>query len=115
MSFSLWRKGTVSSAVLQARLQQSHRVRATVQGDTTVLLDMQRERYYTLNEVGGLVWTLLAEGTTRTEIIGAIRRDYDVQSLRDGDSMEGDVDRLLTTLHAAGLITVARGGAPSLT
>jgi hypothetical protein len=114
MSFSLWRKEAISSAVLPARLRRSPRVRTTVQGETTVLLDMRRERYYTLNEVGSLVWLLLGGVTTRTEIIVAIRHDYDVRSLGDGDSVEEDVDRLLTTLYAAGLITAADARSPAL-
>jgi hypothetical protein len=106
MALSFWPKRATATAILNGRLRQSPHVLATAQGDELVLLDVKREQYYTLNEVGSRAWELLAEGTTRSRIVEAIRREYDLPDGTEGDSVEGDVSRLLTQLHAAGLVVI---------
>jgi hypothetical protein len=50
---SLPRAASAQSQLPQARFGHAKAVVGTRQGDTTVLLDVNRGMYYTLNEVGG--------------------------------------------------------------
>ena len=82
------------------RLTPLPHVVAAAQGGRTVLLDVERGRYYTLDEVGGRIWGLLGEGSTRAAIVDALRREYDVEASR----VEADVASLLAQLRDAGLV-----------
>jgi hypothetical protein len=115
MKFRFWERTAIRPDVLSSRLRQSRHVLATAHGDELVLLDLKRERYFTLNDVGSRVWTLLGQGTMRDEIATVIRREYDVSHRERGDLVANDVARLLADLHAAGLIVAddpAPGGRP---
>ena len=52
-----------SPSSLALRYQSQRHVSSARHGDTTVLLDVNRGRYYTLNQVGGRIWELLARGS----------------------------------------------------
>ena len=82
------------------RLTPLPHVVAAAQGGRTVLLDVERGRYYTLDEVGGRIWGLLGEGSTCAAIVDALRREYDVEASR----VEADVASLLAQLRDAGLV-----------
>jgi hypothetical protein len=88
-------------------LRRSPHVLATAQGDELVLFDLQGERYYTLNDVGSRVWSLLGAGATVPQIVDAIRREYVVPSGAAADPVEQDVVRLVRELRAAGLVAAA--------
>lgn len=76
-------------------------------GDVTALIDLRRGRYFTLNEVGGLVWELLAYAAEDPplpiveSIAAQIAAEYDVSV----DRVRSDVTLLLRELAAAGLVT----------
>jgi hypothetical protein len=86
-------------------------------GDVTALVDLRRGRYFTVNELGGLVWELLSrEGTRSSEELNAgvdspdgvldsiasqIAAAYGVPCER----VRPDVARFLRELVAAGLAT----------
>jgi hypothetical protein len=55
----------------------SHLVSAHT-GDTTVLMDPRRSMYFTLDEVGGRIWRLLASGSTVKETVAHLSDEYDV-------------------------------------
>jgi hypothetical protein len=99
--------------VTNGLLRRAPHVLATAQRDEVVLFDTARERYYTLNDVGTLVWTLLGEPTTVASIVEAIRLEYAVPPDAAPDPVAGDVAALLRELHAAGMLVVDRlpGGA----
>jgi coenzyme PQQ synthesis protein D (PqqD) len=80
-----------------------HVVSTTTNGET-VLLDIDRGRYHTLNEVGSRVWELLGVGTTMDEIVRAIHAEYDVPPDGTTDRVELDVRELLKQLHSVGLL-----------
>ena len=75
------------------------------QADATVLLDAERGRYYTLNEVAGRIWELLAAGEPVIEILGCLRDEFEVE----GSVLEADVATLLASLLEARLIERVRG------
>jgi hypothetical protein len=70
-----------------------HVVHAT-RGDETVLLDVRRGQYYTLNHVASRIWALLCEGESSTAIVERVCAEYDAPAER----VEGDVASLLERL-----------------
>jgi hypothetical protein len=94
-------------------LRQSRHVLATADADELVLLDLRSGRYFTLNDVGSRIWTLLASGTTLRSIIEAIRSEYDVTISGGEATIERDVEQLLASFLAARLITADTTYAPA--
>lgn len=70
----------------------------------TVLLDLEGESYFGLNEVGTRIWQLLQEETTIEDTLNTLSDEYDVSR----QQLECDVGDLLDKLADAGL--VARRG-----
>jgi hypothetical protein len=71
----------------------------------TAILDVESGRFYSLNEVGAHVWSLLREGTTFGAILERLQSEYDVTAERLGSDME----LLLQQLASAGLLDVDGG------
>ena len=72
-------------------------------GDDTVLLDLRREEYFSLDSVGTRVWSLIVEGESVRSIVDQITESYgaDVSVVAD------DVDALISDLVATGLLVTA--------
>ena len=70
-----------------------------VEGDVLVL-DLRKELYLEVNRSGTLLWELLARGTTRSELVDRLVREYDLAPER----AVSDVDRLLEELSARDLL-----------
>jgi hypothetical protein len=74
---------------MAAQFVRAPHVRSVVHGDRTVLLDLRRERYYSLDEVGTRVWELLGDGA-------------DVQTIatRIGEEFDAPVEQIATDIQA---------------
>ncbi len=94
--------------VRSARFRRSTAVLATRQGDGVVLLDTRAERYFTLNDVGGHVWGVLATPAALGQIVDSIRAVFHVPA-GGVPEVERDVAALLTDLQAAGLVIADSG------
>lgn len=70
----------------------------------TVLLELNTETYYGLDEVGTRVWQLLKDHRTVDPILAALMAEYEVDEM----TLRGDVERLLGELAEVGLIQVER-------
>lgn len=68
----------------------------------TVLLDMQSESYFGLDEVGTRIWQLLQEKDDLQAVFDAILGEYDVEA----DQLESDLKELLCGLEEAGLVSM---------
>ena len=68
--------------------------------DATVLLDADRGQYYTLKEVAGRIWELLAAGEPLIEVLRLLRAEYEVSA----DALEVDLEAQLDRLLEAALI-----------
>lgn len=68
----------------------------------TVLLDLQGESYFGLNEVGTRIWQLIQSGQTVDETLSTLSDEYDVSRLQ----LESDVSELLDKLTEAGLVSL---------
>lgn len=72
----------------------------TTHTDATVLLDADRELYYTLNGVAGRIWELVAAGEPVIEILRCLGDEYEVER----ETLEADLAALLKRLLDAALI-----------
>jgi coenzyme PQQ synthesis protein D (PqqD) len=75
-------------------------VLSAVHGTQTVLLDSRRGLYYSLDEVGGRIWTLLGEGCTPEAIVRQLAEEF----AADPERIAHDVDDLLSTLRSKGMV-----------
>ena len=69
----------------------------------TVLLDLEGECYFGLNEVGTRIWQLLQGKISLGEALDTLSDEYDVSR----EQLECDVGALLDKLAEAGLVTLA--------
>ena len=89
---------TLESSILADRFRPRPHVVWTTPTDATVLLDADRGLYYTLNEVAGRAWELLAAGEPVLEILQCLGNEYEVER----EVLEADVAALLRRLLDAG-------------
>ena len=68
----------------------------------TVLLDLDSESYFGLDEIGTRIWKLLNDETSAGEMVDALLEEYEVGR----ETLEADVAELLENLLEAGLIKV---------
>ena len=70
--------------------------------DEVVLVHLQTNRIYTLNETGARLWELLKEGRSRAEIEEQLFQEFEVER----DQLQEEVERLLALLAREGLVSV---------
>ena len=90
-------EGSLPSSELRLRSADLHW--QAVEGDL-LALDVRTQLYFELNHSGALLWELLARGTSRTELVDRLVREYDLAPERAAS----DVDRLLEELSARDLL-----------
>jgi hypothetical protein len=76
-------------------------------GDDTIILDVKGGLYFSLDNVGALVWQLIQSPKTVTELRAAILEIYDVAP----DVCERDLAALLGELAARNLIEITDAAA----
>lgn len=59
-------------------LRRRERVLAATQGDATVLMDAASGRYFTLNDVAGRIWELLATPRSMGDLVTELAAEYEV-------------------------------------
>jgi hypothetical protein len=84
-------------------LVPSHLVRSALHGDRAILLDLQSERYYGLDEVGTRMWALLTAGLDPPAIVAKLAAEYEVPPPR----LQADLGRILDQLLALGMVLPA--------
>ena len=80
--------------------EQAHCARL---GDQVIVADMRSGRYFGLDDVGAIVWTMIEARTTRGAIVDRVHAEYEVSR----DVLERDVDRLLDDLLKRRLVEYA--------
>ena len=68
--------------------------------DETVVLDLRGSRYFAINQTGTLLWPLLAQGTTRGQLVAAVGERWGVGK----EQAARDVDAFCAELDAEGLL-----------
>ena len=71
----------------------------------TVLLDLEGESYFGLNEVGTRIWQLLQSGQTIADVLDTLFDEYEVSRLQ----LEKDLAELLDKLREQGLVSFEHG------
>ncbi len=66
----------------------------------TVLLDLESENYFGLDEVGTRIWQLIKETNDLEAIFNTLLAEYDVSEER----LQGDLDALLGEIAGLGLV-----------
>lgn len=66
----------------------------------TVLLDLEGESYFGLNQVGTRIWQLLEAEKPFGEMLDILLHEYETS----GEQLENDVGELLVKLKDAGLV-----------
>ncbi len=72
-------------------------------GDEAVLLNLDDEHYYGLNEVGARFWDLLEQYDNLSDIVEAILAEYDV----DEATVHNNIRALLIDLIEKGLVNAS--------
>ena len=68
----------------------------------TVLLDLDSENYFGLDEVGTRIWQLIKETNDLQAIYQTLLKEYDVSE----DRLQQDLDTLLAEISSLGLVTL---------
>lgn len=71
-----------------------------------VLLNIASEKYYGLNDVGTNMWQLITELGTEDAVLARLCDRYDA----DRETLRHDLNRLIASLLAEGLVSVAPAG-----
>ncbi len=101
-------------AAFQRRaFQQAPQVVSTTLRGETVVFDIERGKYQSLNEVATSVWLLLATLRPFDAILDALQEEYELASREQVDQMKNDVATLLRRLereHA--IVSIPNPAAP---
>ena len=92
------------SILLSSNISISSEVLAQEVGGETVLLDLQSESYFGLDEVGTRIWQLLQEHNELQKVFDTMLEEYDVNAKQ----LENDLNELLEKLLDAKLITLVK-------
>jgi hypothetical protein len=71
-------------------------VASVIQAGYTVLLDVMQSRYYSLDPVGGRIWSLLCEGRDLQEIVSVLAQEYAGDTSRIAADVSALIGKLLT-------------------
>ena len=82
-------------------LRTPHAVSRFVGGET-IVLDFASNRFFTLDEVGGRIWELIAERGTFEGILEGVVAEFDVEP----GLAKADLERLLSELATRGLVRI---------
>jgi hypothetical protein len=85
---------------LDGRVFATPRVLYKDLGNEAVLLDLETETYFGLNESGSRLWTLLTTSPTIREALAAMQEEFDVAP----DVLERDSRELIDDLLGRGLL-----------
>jgi len=86
----------------KTRVRVPDRVLTQKLDDETVLLDLESERYFTLDDVGSRMWHALAETGSVEDACEVLLAEYDVESSR----LESDLRTLVSQLRWEGLVEI---------
>jgi hypothetical protein len=73
-----------------------------------VLLDLERETYFSLNRVGARIWGLIGEGLALGAIVDRLADEFDASP----SDIAADASTLAEELLAAGLVEAVPASAP---
>jgi hypothetical protein len=72
-------------------------------GERVVLLSLKGDKYYSMNQVGSRIWSLLADRSEVQDVLQTMAVTYQV----DASDLRRDLARFLERLASAGLVELA--------
>jgi coenzyme PQQ synthesis protein D (PqqD) len=75
-------------------------VRAMIDGDGGVLLDLKAGRYYSLNRVGARIWSRAEKGMTPSQILADLQQIYQVPA----EQLAADLNTFVRAMEEKGLL-----------
>lgn len=75
-------------------VQQNKQIDATDLNGEKVMMDLDRGKYFALNEVGSRIWEIINTPTTVEEIINILLLEYDVKTDICKDNVFNFLERL---------------------
>lgn len=78
-------------------------VQATLVDGETALMDLQRDQYYLLDDVGTMIWGLMSERLSFEQIVDRLEMCFDASR----EEVEADVIRFLLDLRERDLVVDA--------
>lgn len=69
-------------------------------GVEVFLLDVESERYYSLNKIGATIYSGLVAGKSLNELTETLLTEFDV----DKETLRNDIETLVTSLVSQGLL-----------
>jgi Coenzyme PQQ synthesis protein D (PqqD) len=78
-------------------------VAAKVIDGEAILINLSNGMYYSMDQVGGLIWTMISEGHSLAAIASAVAESYDVSAAQ----AQADLERVAAELVHENLVVVA--------
>ena len=94
----------INNNALPASVNISTSVLFQNMGDEYVLLNMETESYFGLDEVAARFWQLFSEGSAISSAVDQILSEYDI----DRETVEKDLNLLLEKLESNQLLTIVK-------
>jgi hypothetical protein len=95
------------STALPSRVDVSPNVMFQDLGDESVLLNLDNDRYYGLDDVGTKMWQMMAEHGDIDTVVDRLLTEYAGQT--DAPTVRRDLGTLINKLTEAGMLTVTPG------
>lgn len=89
---------------MQTILVRKAEIMAADMDGSTVMMDIQTGKYYSLGEVGGVIWEILEQPTAVDSLIEQLMNKYDVSR----EQCEAETLRFLEQLMGSGLVLEAQ-------
>jgi len=86
--------------ILSLQLLPSKQALESRVGEETVILHLERDIYYGLDQLGTRIWQLLKDGMAPVAISDIVVREYGVTR----ELIEADMRRFLSDLYAHGIV-----------
>jgi hypothetical protein len=84
-------------------------VAAKVMDGEAIIINLSNGMYYSMDQVGGLIWEMMTEEHTLDEISSAVVRSYDVSAVQ----AQVDIQRLVAELLDENLVVPSTRAAPA--
>jgi hypothetical protein len=85
---------------LEQKVIVSDDVLFQILGGETVLLNMETELYFSLNEIGSKIWELISKEKIISEVLSELLNEYEV----DHETLKNDLISLLLKMESKKLI-----------
>jgi len=86
--------------ILSLQLLPSEQALESRVGEETVILHLERDIYYGLDQLGTRIWQLLKDGMAPVAISDIVVREYGASR----EAIEADMRRFLSDLYAHGIV-----------